>query len=107
MRIRFDKIDGIKRTYDWNRYLTLFGSIKYDVIHDKIRYVRSLKGSIIYLFLIFCKDQSWFLRFFAYRKKLYLQNVVILIKSVLNKDKSPYYYKIILVWNCSYQLDKK
>ena len=38
-------------------------------------------------------------------KTLNLQNVVILIKSVLNK-KSHYYYNIFLE-KCLYQLDKK
>ena len=28
LRIRFDKVDGIVRTYDGTKYLTLFGSKK-------------------------------------------------------------------------------
>ena len=39
-------------------------------------------------------------------KILTLHNVIIHIKSVLNKDKNPYYYKIFLE-KCSYQLAKK
>ena len=35
-----------------------------------------------------------------------LHNVIIHIKSVLNKDKNRYYYKIFLE-KCSYQLAKK
>ena len=30
--IRFDKIDGFIRVYDWKRYLVLFGSKNYDSI---------------------------------------------------------------------------
>ena len=30
LRIRFEKLDGIIRIYDGTRYLTLFGSEKYD-----------------------------------------------------------------------------
>ena len=37
LHIRFDKIDGFIRFYDGSRYLTLFGSEKYDAIYDRIR----------------------------------------------------------------------
>ena len=60
----------------------------------------------MYYFSLFCKDQSWFLWFFAYRKTLTLHNVIIHIKSVLNKDKNYYYYNIFLE-KCSNQLAKK
>ena len=43
LRIRFDKIDGFIRIYDETRYITLFGSEKYDVIYNRIRYLISLK----------------------------------------------------------------
>ena len=39
-------------------------------------------------------------------KRVPLHNVIILIKSVLNKDKKRYYYKIFLE-KCLYQLPKK
>ena len=39
-------------------------------------------------------------------KRLTLYNVIILLKSVPNKDKYLYYYKIILE-KCCYQLPKK
>ena len=39
-------------------------------------------------------------------KTLTFYNVIILIKSVLNKDKNHYYYRIIIE-KCSYQLSKK
>ena len=69
--IRFDKTGGIIRIYDGTRYLTLFGTKKYDAIYDRIRYLISLKSSITYiLFSLFYKNQSWFLWFFAYRKNI-------------------------------------
>ena len=37
--IRFDKTDGFIRVYDGTRYLVLFGSEKYDIIYDGIRYL--------------------------------------------------------------------
>ena len=39
LRIRFDKINGLIRIYHGIRYLTLFGSEKYDAIYDKIGYL--------------------------------------------------------------------
>ena len=35
--IRFNKIDGFVRNDDGNRYLTLFGSEKYDTIYNRIK----------------------------------------------------------------------
>ena len=59
LRIRFNKIDGFIRIYDGTRYLTLFGSEKYDAIYDRIRYLISRKSGITYIFLsLFCKNQS-------------------------------------------------
>ena len=40
LRIRFDKIDGFIRVYDGARYLTFFGSEKYDAVSDRIRYLK-------------------------------------------------------------------
>ena len=57
LRIRFDKIDRFIRIYDGTRYLTLFGSEKFDAIYDRIRYLISLKSGITYIFLIFL--QKW------------------------------------------------
>ena len=57
-------------------------------------------------FSLFCKNQNWFLWFLAYRKILTLHDVIIIIKSVLNKDKYHYCYKIFLE-RCSNQLTKK
>ena len=50
MRVRFDKIDGFIRIYDATRYLTLFGSEKFDAIYNRIRYLISLKSGIRYIF---------------------------------------------------------
>ena len=51
LRIRFDKIDGfiIIRVYDGTRYLVLFGSEKFDSIHNSIRYLISAKSGITYI----------------------------------------------------------
>ena len=48
LHIRLDKIDGIIRIYDWTRYLTLFGTKKYDAIYDKIRYLIKIRSGNTY-----------------------------------------------------------
>ena len=57
LRTRFDiKIDGITRIYDRTRYLTLFGTIKYDAFKDKIRYLITIKSCMTYtIFHCFAK----------------------------------------------------
>ena len=107
MRIRFDKINGIIRIYDGTRYLTLFGTKKYDAIYNKIRYLVSIKSGTIYTIShYFTKIKVDSYDSLPIEKTLTLHNVIILIKSVLNKDKNHYYYKIFLE-KCSYQLAKK
>ena len=107
-KIRFDKKDGFTRIYDGIRYLTSFDSENYGATYNNIRYLISLKSSITYIFsYYFAKikvdshDSS-----LAIEKRMTLNNVIIHIKSVLNKDKNHYYYKIFLE-ECSYQLPKK
>ena len=46
MQIRFDKIDGFINIYGGSKYLTLFGSKKYNVIYNKIRSLISTKSGI-------------------------------------------------------------
>ena len=36
LRIRFDKLDGFLTIYNGTRYLTLFGSEKYDAIYEEL-----------------------------------------------------------------------
>ena len=89
LHIRFDKIYGFSRIYDGTRYLTLFSSEKYDAIYDRIRYLISLKSSITYIFPhSFAKIKVCSYDSLPVEKILTLHNVIILIKSVLNKDKN-------------------
>ena len=98
MRIRFDEIDGFIRTYDGARCLTLFDPEKYDAIYDGIRYVISLKKSnIVYIFShYFPKIKFDSFDSLSIKERLTLRDVIIRTKSVLNKDKNQYYYKIFL-----------
>ena len=67
----------------------------------------SLKSGIAYIFShYFAKIKVDSYDCLPIEKILTLHNVVIHIKSVLNKDKNTYYYKIFLE-KCSYQLAKK
>ena len=85
----------------------MFGSEKYDPIYDKIRYVKSLKSGVTYIFShYFAKIKVDSYDSLLVEKRLTLHNVVILIKTVLNKDKNHFYYKIFLE-KFSYQLAKK
>ena len=81
LRISFDKIDGIIRTFHRTTYLTLFGSEKYEAIYHKIRYLFNTK-----------LDKS-------------ICHAMIHIESVFNKDTIHYYYRIFL-GKYSYQLAK-
>ena len=89
------------RVYDRTRYLTLFGSKKYDAIYDfRIKYLISLKNAVTYIFSHYIakiKVDSC--------DSLPIEKILRIIKSVLDKDKNHYYYKIILE-KCSYQLIK-
>ena len=97
LRIRFDKIDGFIRIYDGTRYLTLFDSEKYDTVYNKIRYLVSLKSGSTYIFSqCFMKIKVDSYDSLPIEKILTLHNAIILLKSVLNKDKNHYYYKIFL-----------
>ena len=97
LRIRFDKIDKSIRIYDASRYLTLFVSEKYDAIYNRIRYLISLKNGITDIFShYFAKIKVDSYDSLPIEKRLTLDNVIIHIKSVLNKDKNHYYYEIFL-----------
>ena len=85
--IRFDKIDGFIRIYDRTTYLVLVGPEKYDASCNRIRYLMSLKSPIIYISShYFSKIKVDSYDSLPIEKILTLHNVIILIKSVLNKD---------------------
>ena len=88
MHIRFDKIDGFIRVYNGAIYLVLFGPEKYDSIYIKLRYILTLKSSTTDVFFQnYAKMKNDFFDFLPIEKKtLTLHNVIILIKSVFNKD---------------------
>ena len=95
LRIKLDKMDGFIRIYDGNKYLTLLSSKKYDAIYNRTRYLISVKRNVTYIFshyLAKIKIDSY--DSLSIEKALTIQNVIMLVKSILNRDKNHYYYKI-------------
>ena len=93
LQVRFDKTDEITKIYDGIKYSTLFSTKKYDAIYDRIRCLISLKSSIPYIFSnYFAKIKVESYSSLSIEKQLTLYIVIILIKSVLNKDKNHHYY---------------
>ena len=92
LRIRFYKIDKIIRIYDRRRFLKLFSTKRYDAICDKIRYLLSIKSGITFTIShYFAKIKVDSYDSLPKEETLTLHNVIIHIKSVLNKDKDHYY----------------
>ena len=105
--IRLRKIDGFTRIYDGTKYLTLFGSEKYETIYSKIRYLISLICAFRYIYPhYFAKTKVDSYNSLPIEKTMTLHYVIILIKSVPRKDKNIYCYNIFLE-KCSYQLAKR
>ena len=97
LRIRFDKIDGYIKVYDRTRYLVLFGSKKYDYINNRIRYLISVRKGITDLISHnYAKIKVDSYNSVPLEKTMTFHNVVILIKSVFDKDRNNYYYNIFL-----------
>ena len=95
LRTRFDKIDGFIKIHDKIRYLVLFDYSYCDRICDNIKYVISETSGItdsINHNLVRTRSDSY--HSLPIEKILILHNVIILIKSVVNKNKTEYYYKV-------------
>ena len=104
LHIRFNEIDLFIRIFDGTRYLVLLGTEKYNAIYNRIRYL--IVSSTIFFLAVLRKSKLDSYNSLPTEKILTLHNVIILVKSVLNKDKNHYYHKIFLE-KCSYQLTKK
>ena len=96
-RFRFDKINGYIKIHDRIRYLVLFDYERFDKICDRIKYLISEKKGITDS----NNQNSGRIRIELYNslpiaKILTFHNIIIVIKSVLNKNKNEYYYIIFL-----------
>ena len=97
MLIRFDKIDGFIKIHDKIRYFVLFDYSYCDKICDKIKYLISEKSGLTdSINLTFIRIRIDLYDSLPIEKILTSHNVIILIKSVVNKNKNEYYYNIFL-----------
>ena len=97
LRIMFDKIDGCIRVYDGIRYLLFSGGEKYEFIYTRIRYLTGQKSSITYVTSHnYAKINVDSYSPLSLEKALTFHRVILLIKSVFDKDKSIYYCNIFL-----------
>ena len=98
LRIRFNKIDGFIRVLGGVfRYLVLFDHGLFNKIWDAIKYLISKKSGITdSINHNFGKIRIDSYNSLAIEKILTFHNVIILIKSVANKNKNEYYYNIFL-----------
>ena len=86
LRIRFETIDGFIKIYDGIRYLVLFGPERYDTINNRIRYLISEKCGITDIISHnFARIRIDSYNYLPIEKTLAFHNVIILIKSVVNK----------------------
>ena len=98
MCIRFDKIDGFIIVLNGKiKHLILFDYGLFNKICDKIKYLISKKSvitnSVNHNFGKIRIDSYNYLRI---KKTLTFHYVIILIESVVNKNKNKYYYNIFL-----------
>ena len=98
LRIRSNKADGFIRVCGGEfRYLVLFDYGFFDKICDKIKYLISEKSSIRdSINHNFVKTRINSCNSLPIEKILTFHNVIILIKSVVNKNRNEYYYNIFL-----------
>ena len=99
LRIRYDKIDGFIKFPNKTWYLVLFDDW-WDKTCDRIKYLMSEKNSITdcinHNFAKFRIDSYNYLPIEKNIDFLCYNTVIILIKSVVNKNKNEYYYNIFL-----------
>ena len=93
--ISFDKLDRFIKIYDGTRYLALFGPKTYDAIYDRIRYLMNEKSGITYsINHNFARIRIDSYNSSPVEKTLTFHNIIILIKSVFNKNTNNYNYNI-------------
>ena len=98
LHIRFNKIDGLIIPLDGKiKHLVLFCYRLFNKICDKIRYLINKKSDITNsINYSFGKIRVGLYNSLPIKKRLTFHNVIILIKSVVNKNENKYYYNIFL-----------
>ena len=98
LRIRFDKVDEFIISLDGKiKHFILFDYGLFSKICEKIKYLMSKKnGMTNSINHNFGKIRIDSYNSVPIKKRLTFHNVIILIKSVVNKNKNKYYYNIFL-----------
>ena len=87
--------------------MILFGSEKYDFIYNRLRYLIGIINGVTYVISHnYTKIKANLFDSLPLEKTMAFYNVIILSKSVFDKDKNNYYYNIFLE-KVSYELPKK
>ena len=96
--LRFDKIDGFIRVRGNElRYLVLFDYILFDKTCDKIEcLISETSGITDSINHNFGKIRIYSYNYLSIEQILSFHKVIILIKSVVDKNKNNYYYNIFL-----------
>ena len=96
MRVRFDKIDRFIRVRGSEfEHLVFFDNGLFDKICDKIKYLITEKSDIAdSINHNFGETKLIHITIYQLKKILAFHNVIIFIKSVVNKNKNNYYYNI-------------
>ena len=98
-------MDRVIRVYDGTRYLVLFCCEKYDSICQRDRYLIRVKSGIIYVISPnYAKMKVDSYNSLPPGETIAFHNVIILIKSVFDKDENNYYCKLFLENYASYEL---
>ena len=97
MRVRFDKTDGFIKIHNGIRYSLLFDYGWFDKICHRIKYLISVKGGITdSINNNFARIKIDSYNSLPVENILSFHNVIIVIKSVVNKNKKTHYYNIFL-----------
>ena len=97
LHIWLEKIDGFIKIYDRIIYFVLFASERYNAIYNRIKYLVSEKSGITdSINHNFARIRIDSFNYLPIEKIWTFQNVIILIKSVVNKNKNNYYCNMFL-----------
>ena len=109
LRINFNEINGFIKAYDGIIYLVIFNYWLHNEIYNRIIYLISEKSGITNsINHIFARIRIDLYSSLPTEKILTFHNVIILIKSVVIKNKNPYYYNIFLEkGSCNDQSNKR
>ena len=89
LRIKFGKIEEFIRIYAENSYLLLLASEKYDFTYNRIAYLIGVKSGISFAVSYnYAQIKVDSYNSLPLEKTMSFHKVIILIKSVFNKDKN-------------------